>query len=547
MNTVKNIFLSLLILTGFQNVLNAQSISINRAEQIAGSFLKSQEKKACSISGKQELFTTEEAPAKVYLFSIKPQGFVVVSSTNLNNPVLAYSFDHDFEIKDTFKKEIGFSLLKEIAYNDLDANIGNSNSRVSKQTATIYGPYVHTMWGQVNCHDADGHLINVTNLFTPNYYAAGCVAISQATILHHYTWPPKGVGTYTYTDNSGSSRGTYSADFENTNYQWPLALERYRAKYSTIEQREAAGEVAYHCAVALNMNFESNGSTSNVNRIPGALAQHFRFTALYRSRSSSSFWSLLDSNMVYKKPVVLAVENNSGGGHSVVCDGLKIEEDGTYYYHLNMGWWGASNGWYKIRGSFDAGSYTSIIGGAMNIIPEPMIEVPEIWSDSIEFDLKWSYPEKAEAQAFEVQKSVNEGNWVTISDESADTAIHLVVDPEKEYKFRVRAKTNGKWYQNSWSTVTHLKRKYVGINDNPLQQARIYPNPFTRELRFNLSSVTEKNILIEIFDPVGKEIEKRSVTAEKHIILNTDSWKKGLYIVRISSSNFSIAVKTIKK
>ena len=547
MRTVKNIFLSLLFLAGFQTMLIAQSISINRAEQIAGSFLNSQEKKAYSISGKQELFTTEEAPAKAYLFSIKPQGFVIVSSTNPDNPVLAYSFDNDFELENTFNKEIGFSLLKEIIYNDLNVNNENSGNRVGKQTTTIYGPYVHIMWGQVNCHDTEGHLINVTNLFTPNHYAAGCVAISQATILRHYTWPPKGVGTYTYTDNSGSSRGTYSADYENTAYQWQLALERYRAKYSTTEQREAAGEVAYHCAVALHMDFESNGSTSNVNKIPGALAQHFRFTALYRTRSSSSFWSLLDSNMVYKKPVVLAVENNSGGGHSVVCDGLKIEEDGTYYYHLNMGWWGASNGWYKIRGSFDAGSYTSIIGGAMNIIPEPMIEVPEIWSDSIEFDLKWSYPEKAEAEAFEVQKSVNEGNWVTISDEFADTAIHMVVDPEKEYKFRVRAKTNGKWYQNSWSTVTHLKRKYVGINDNPFQQARVYPNPFTNVLRLDLSSIAEKNILIEVFDLSGKKIEKRAVATGQNSSLNTDSWKKGLYFVRISSDNFSFTIKTIKK
>ncbi len=524
----------------------AQSISINRAEQIAGSFIKSQGNKGYSISGKQELFSTGKAPAKAYLFSIKPKGFVVISSTNQGSPVLAYSFDNNFELENTINKEIGFSLLKEIIYNDLHINNTSSGNRGGKQSATIYGPYVHIMWGQVNCHDAEGHLINVTNLFTPNHYAAGCVAVSQATILRHYTWPPKGVGTYTYTDNSGSSRGTYSVDYESTEYQWPLALERYRAKYSTTEQREAAGEVVYNCAVALRMDFESNGSTSNVNRIPGALAQHFRFTALYRSRSSSSFWSLLDSNMVYKKPVVLAVENNSGGGHSVVCDGLKIEEDGTYYYHLNMGWWGASNGWYKIRGSFDAGSYTTIVGGAMNIIPEPMIEVPEIWSDSIEFDLKWSYPEKAEAEAFEVQKSVNGGNWVTISDESADTAIHMVVDPEKEYKFRVRAKTNGKWYQNSWSTVTPLKRKYVGINDNIFQQAHAYPNPFNSVLTLDLSTITESNLSVTVFDLTGRKIEKRPVTSEKVIRFNSDSWNKGLYFVRISNGSFSVTLKTIK-
>ncbi len=542
MKTVKNIFLFLLILSGVHFNISAQNIGRNRAETIAKQFITAKKGETYSVVKQQVLFNPNNAPESVYLFSLKPQGFVVVSSVNEQSPVLAYSFESNFALNDSFKKEIGFSLLKEIAYNDLN-RIGENT--IGRQTAVIYGPYVHTMWGQVNCHDAEGRLINVTNLFTPNHYAAGCVAVSQATILHHYTWPPKGVGTYTYTDNSGSSRGTYTVDYDTTQYAWPLALERYRAKYSTIEQREAAGEIVYHCAVSLRMDFESNGSTSNVNRIPGALAQHFRFTALYRSRSSSTFWSLLDSNMVYKKPVVLAVENNSGGGHSVVCDGLKIDDDGTFY-HLNMGWWGASNGWYKIRGSFNAGSYTSIVGGAMNIIPEPMIEEPEIWSDSIEFDLKWSYPEKAEAQAFQVQKSVNNGSWVTMSDASTDTSIHLVVDPEKEYKFRVRAKTNGKWYQNSWSTEVPLKRKYVGIADNPLRQLTVFPNPFNNELTLAFNAVTEKDTRITVFNLTGKQIENRVVTSEKQIRFNTDSWNKGLYFIRVTGNNHSFTVKTIK-
>ena len=544
MKTVKNIFLFLLILSGVHFNLSAQNIGRKRAEIIAQQFITAQKGNDYTVVNRQVLFNHNDAPASIYLFSLKPQGFVVVSSVNEQSPVLAYSFESNFALDDSFKKEIGFSLLKEIAYNDINL-FEKADYRGGNQTATLYGPYVHTMWGQVNCHDAEGHLINVTNLFTPNHYAAGCVAVSQATILHHYTWPPKGVGTYSYTDNSGSSRGTYTVDYDTTQYAWPLALERYRAKYSTTEQREAAGEVVYHCAVALQMDFESNGSTSNVNRIPGALAQHFRFTALYRSRSSSSFWSLLDSNMVYKKPVVLAVENNSGGGHSVVCDGLKIDDDGTYY-HLNMGWWGASNGWYKIRGSFNAGSYTSIVGGAMNIIPEPMIEEPEIWSDSIEFDLKWSYPEKAEAQAFQVQKSVNSGSWVTISDASTDTSIQMVVDPEKEYKFRVRAKTNGKWYQNSWSTEVPLKRKYVGIADNPLRQLKVFPNPFNNELTLSFNADIEKDTRITVFDLTGKQIENRVVTSEKQIRFNTDNWNKGLYFICVTDSNHSFTVKTIK-
>ena len=179
--------------------------------------------------------------------------------------------------------------------------------------------------------------------------------------------------------------------------------------------------------------------------------------------------------------MILDYENSSGGGHSVVCDGLKIDENGTFY-HLNMGWWGASNGWYKIRGSFNAGGYSRVLGGAMNIIPEPMIIPPVIDADSIEFDLVWRYPAKAEAEAFQVQKKVNDGSWIDITDNTTDTTLHILVDPEKEYQFRVRAKTNGKWYQNSWSTVEKLKRNYVGIHETEKLRNKCYTKPFSKPL-----------------------------------------------------------------
>ena len=545
MKTVINIFLLFAVLVGFQSQASAQTIDIRQAHIFARQFLDSQNNSQNTIADSKTLFNNEDAPASAYLFSLAPKGFIIVSSTCKDAPILAYSLEHNFVSENNFEAEICLSLIKEIAYNDLYVTAQDSTARDAHEANVLYGPYVHTMWGQVNCRDIDGKLINVNNIYTPNHYAPGCVAVSQATIMHHYTWPPKGVGSMTYTDNSGSSTGTYSANFGDTEYKWAETLERYRSKSSTIEEREAAGEITYHCSVSLKMDFESNGSTSNVNRIPSALAQHFRFTALYRSRSSSTFFSLIDSNMVYKKPVVLAVENNSGGGHSVVCDGLKIE-DGVYFYHLNMGWWGASNGWYKIRGSFNAGGYTSIVGAAMNILPEPMIEQPVLWSDSIEFDLKWSYPEKAEAEAFEVQKKVDGGSWVTISDASTDTSIHMVADPEKEYKFRVRAKTNGKWYQNSWSTVTELKRKYVGIVNNPLQNVTFYPNPFSNQLTLDFSQQYFSSIEIAIFDVTGKLLETRNNHAEHSIVINTDHWNKGLYFIRISNDNNIYTVKVIK-
>jgi len=493
------------------------------------------------IENHELILFRNKIPVNLYILS--PKGFIVSAEVHEKTDILAYSFEHNFANKEQSELyNLSLSLIKDIIYHEIEEPVVDSTE---KGTSVLYGPYVHTMWGQVNCHDINGHLINVTNIFTPNHYAPGCVAVSQGTIMHHYRWPPKGVGEHTYTDNLGNSTGTYSAHFGETEYKMNLAKERYRGKASTIEEREAAGEIVYHCAVALNMNFESNGSTSNVNKIPYAFAHYFRFTSLYRNRTSTNFWPLLDSNMVYKKPAVLAVKNSSGGGHSVVCDGLKIENK-THYYHLNMGWWGTSNGWYKIRGSFDAGGYNYVLGAAMNIIPEPMIIPPEIWNDSVEFDLKWRYPEKAEAQAFQVQKSINNGSWITISDTLTDTTLHMVVDPEKEYRFRVRAKTNGKWYLNSWSTVEKLKRKYVSIKENLKAEFTLYPNPFQEYLKISISQKPTFPTIVNILNSSGQIVKNLVITSSSGSIIDTQELPNGFYFIQISNKKHKTVLKAIK-
>ena len=238
MKTVINISLLLVVLIGFQNQLSAQIIDIRQAHVFARQFLDSQKDSQNTIADGETLFSNEDAPAIAYLFSLFPKGFIVVSSTCKEAPILAYSLKHNFASDNGFESAISLLLINEITYNDLYVT---NYDAIARETNVLYGPYVHTMWGQVNCRDIDGKLINVNNIYTPNHYAPGCVAVSQATILHHYTWPPKGVGSMTYSDNSGSSRGTYSVSFEDTEYKWSATRERYRAKSSTIEEREAAG------------------------------------------------------------------------------------------------------------------------------------------------------------------------------------------------------------------------------------------------------------------------------------------------------------------
>lgn len=529
------LFLTFVSLSVFGQIFPKEN-SYESATAFIKSHLKEQN---YTIISQEELFFKNTEKLSSYIFNLHPQGFIVISADAKH--VLAYSFENNMAIEGSNYFEVLSSFINALSVKENLVKLTLADN-IEDQS---YGPYVYNLWGQVNCYNQTGETINVTNLFTPHNYAVGCVAISQASIMKHYNWPPKGVSSKSYYDNRGSSTGTHSADFVNEIYDWKNALDRYKGKTSTQAEREAAGKAVFHAAVSLEMDFEYNGSTSNVSSIPAALASHFRFTALYKYKSSSTFWPLLDSNMVWARPVVLAIGSSSGAGHSIICDGLKIE-NGTYYYHLNMGWWGSSNGWYQIRGGFNAGGYNSIVGAAMNILPEPLVENPSVLDNESDSFLYWSYPEKGNADAFEVQRSVDGVGWETLSNTVVDTQFAISPQNPKTYKYRVRAMTNSRWYANSWSQEVELNWTYEGIDDQSLAKLKIYPSPFSSDLNIHLPE--NKNVLVQvdIYNQQGLLLFHKQTNSALELNINTVNWKVGVYIIHILYGNDSRVSKIIK-
>ena len=351
------IFFLLILLFTFNFEGNSQSPITDEINNKAKLFLnKSKDEKHINLSFKNKM------PLKLfnnnlfigYEFDLLPQGFIVISP--FDNSIMAYSFENNFFNENKEASKISLDILEKISYNSKLRK--NKNTAYQRSPVSEIGPFVRSLFGQVNCYDANDNLINVSNLFTPNNYAPGCVAVSLATLMHYYKWPVVGMGKHTDKDTYGSSRGNYTAEFDKTYYDWANIKEKYKYQHTTAEQRKALGLLVYHAAIALDMDFEYNGSTSNVNRIPKAGANYFRYNAKYASASSPIFWKTVDTCMVHKIPVAFAISGSGGIGHSIVCDGVRFENGSSTFHHLNMGWWGSSNGWYNVKGSFNAGGYS---------------------------------------------------------------------------------------------------------------------------------------------------------------------------------------------
>ena len=472
------------------------------------------------------------------LVNLNPKGFVVFSSETTPS-VWAFSFDNKFGSSND-EQVFTETLLNDIANQKTGLK---HNKQANKQK--LLGPFVQTLWGQVNCYDKYNKLINVTNYYTPNHYAAGCVAISMSTLLHFYQWPKEGMGSHTDTDNDGSSKGSYSADFSKTAYDWTDMLNRYRYRSSTLEERKATGELVYQVAVALNMDFEHNGSTSNVNKITSAGKNYFRFDGVERSPSSNVFWPMLDSNIAHGIPVIFAVKANNGAGHSIVCDGLKIDDNGDRYYHLNMGWWGDSNGWYRIRDSWNSGGYTSITDAIFYFLPIPELSTPYVRSGDSAITIRWRFPGNAKAEAFEIQEKTDNHDWISLDNTIQDTFYTVSVHPDQNQLFRIRAKVAGRWPFDDWSNIEKISMDASSVNKfsgcNPIT---ISPNPVSDKLNIQFGT----NILsaeVTIFDLNGRKLVcKHLQDVKSEIALNVEAFKNGIYFIRINDGESK--VKTLK-
>jgi len=481
-----------------------------------------------------------------YVYKLYPQGFIVISAFDNSSPVIGFSKDHNFpEAKDLINTPI-YSVVMGIALSKKYSIPNNDNLKIAI-TEELYGPHVYTLWGQVNCHNNQGQLINVTNYYTPNHYAAGCVAISLSTLLHYYKWPPVGEGYHEYYDGWGSSTGWYEANFGETYYKWDLMLEKYNNQISTEEQREAAGELAFHAAVALEMNFEYNGSTSNVNQIPGTGSNYFRFYSFYKEENSNVFWPRLDKNMIEANPVILSVENNSGFGHSVVCDGLWLTDDEERFYHLNMGWWGSGNGWFAIQENFNAGGYTTINGGILDFIPKPMLYDVEIPADTNMFHLNWHFTQTISANMYEVQHKINSGSWETITDDYQDTSILIVIeDILDDHFYRVRARVNEEWYPASWSNTVQLQIITEIVETSSTDLIEVYPNPFSNDLRI-VNRENTQNLSIKILNMMGEQFfQSEDEQSFDELNIYAGYLDKGVYLLEVSSGSSQQVFKIIK-
>jgi len=114
------------------------------------------------------------------------------------------------------------------------------------------------------------------------------------------------------------------------------------------------------------------------------------------------------------------------------------------------------------------------------------------------------------------------------------------------------------FYDNDWQNdlyIARLSPEFVGVYDQDftipyqLNISQNYPNPFNASTTISYSLSEQSEVSIEIYDILGRKIDKlspgRQSAGEHNVIWNAENLTSGVYFFRIQAGNYTEARKMV--
>lgn len=194
-------------------------------------------------------------------------------------------------------------------------------------------PLLKSVWGQD--YPYNEHCPTTVNATTHNL--TGCVATALSQIMYYYKYPAKGTGVF----ESGNKGGSYMINFDRQIINWNDFMNSYPQVKTMGININPIAELMSVNAMAVSSRFDMYSTASNYLAARSILVNHWGYDPcckFIKNTNISATCSVILDELENHRPVLL-----SGGHHAYICDGYR---DG--FYHLNLGWRGAANGYYRI-------------------------------------------------------------------------------------------------------------------------------------------------------------------------------------------------------
>lgn len=265
------------------------------------------------------------------------QGFVIVAADDRAYTILGYSDKGSINLATAPE---ALSDWLQTFSNEIQ-HIGNKTSTLSFSDKKYQG--VSPLLGETAWNQGYPY-----NQLTPCYVgttnaATGCAATAMAQIMYYHRYPIQGRGQNSF--HTSQYNMSLSIDFSQSIYQWQLMKPVY-GEWDSQDSREAVAVLMRDCGYAINMDY---GAVSGAapDAWPKALIEYFDYDRglcnRYRANYTHEEWNeIIRRELDAGRPVFAGGFANSGG-HAFVFDGY--DEDGLI--HVNWGWGGVSNGYFR--------------------------------------------------------------------------------------------------------------------------------------------------------------------------------------------------------
>lgn len=186
---------------------------------------------------------------------------------------------------------------------------------------------------------------NHTPVVDGEHCPAGCVALSQAQVMHYWQHPANGEGEHSYEDSTGCKQILY-ANFANSHYEWDKMLYEYPEGEYTNEDAERISQLLSDCGISVNMQYQSNASGARTVMQPISLVNFFKYSKATQIHfrdfyAKKEITLMLKHELAAGRPILVSAYNQNGG-HSFVIDGYN-END---MFHIMLGNpFGEYDGW----------------------------------------------------------------------------------------------------------------------------------------------------------------------------------------------------------
>jgi hypothetical protein len=383
---------ALMAVISFGHPATATPVAASAAHVVAETWLGTAASGDATIAWQQEIVAGGRVVAHVFGFA--PAGYVVVTADTDLPPIIAHATNATCP-----REGLADSPLARLAAADLASRLA-ARALVAPSVTAAH----HTQWEQLLVGSRPESAVRFEqwppagttptggwlagnwtqsapyNAFCPLDVAhggarslAGCPSVAMAMILDHRRILPGSkldsgdrywhayAGNYFWVPDAAAPYGF--PDFDTLNSHLETVREHWNAGTPPTDTDKAA--LVFACGIAARQVYSAAGSgTYGVDQAFDAYVR-FGYDCRLLTDADPDLYTALAANMRDARPAHLAVVDPAWSmGHNLVVDGWNTDDD----FHLNFGWGGAYNGWYKLPQEMPYG-LTVVEGAIVDLFP----------------------------------------------------------------------------------------------------------------------------------------------------------------------------------